>query len=192
MPDFARARIRTMRAQDCDRVVAMIAALSAHEGAPPPPMDARALTRYAFGSDPRFSGLVSDLDGEIVGYALYHDGFHIGRGRPGSLLMDLFVEPVARRHGIARALLGAVAKATLARGGDWITWQAHPRNAEALAFYEAIGARRYAAADYELAGPALDRLPNSQKTTDTISFLSGFSSRMRSARHGRPGSEGSP
>lgn len=147
--------IRPMIAADAERVVAMIAALSAHEGAPPPPMQAADLIGWSLGEDARFSAIVAEIDGTAIGYALFHDGFHIGRGRPGTLLMDLFVEPGFRRRRIARALLAAVARATLERGGDWITWQAHPRNAEALAFYESVGARRYAAADYELADTAL-------------------------------------
>lgn len=150
--------IRDMRPDDAHRVVSMIAALSAHEGAPPPPIDVPALLHWAFGDDPRFAGLVADRAGEIVGYALFHGGFHIGRGKPGSMMMDLFVEPQARRQGIARALLAAVADETLKRGGDWVTWQAHPRNDEALAFYDSIGARRFAAADYEIAGRALKKM----------------------------------
>ncbi|MEQ8585534.1 MAG: GNAT family N-acetyltransferase [Thalassobaculaceae bacterium] len=150
--------VRAMTAEDAGRVVEMIAALSAHEGAPPPPMDREALIGWSLGREARFSALVADIDGAVIGYALFHDGFHIGRGSPGTLLMDLFVEPAHRRRRVARALIAAVVRATVARGGDWITWQAHPRNVEALAFYESVGARRYAAADYELADKALDAI----------------------------------
>lgn len=150
--------IRAMQADDAARVMEMIAALSAHEGAPPPPMDAAALVRWSLGDDARFAAIVAETGGSIAGYALFHEGFHIGRGRPGSLLMDLYVDPPWRRRGIARSLLAAVARATVDRDGDWVTWQAHPQNVEALRFYQAVGARRYAAADYELAGPTLDRM----------------------------------
>lgn len=157
-PGGAGIQIRTMRADDAGRVVAMIAALSAHEGAPPPPMTEASLKRWSLGDDRRFAALVAEHDGAVVGYALFHDGFHVGRGTPGTLLMDLFVEPAHRRHGIARALLAAVGRETRARDGDWITWQAHPANTVALAFYDAVGARRFAAADYELADGSLRRL----------------------------------
>ena len=150
--------IRAMRKDDADRVIAMIAALSAHEGAPPPPLTAEELLRWSLGEDARFHALVAERGGIAVGYALFHDSFHIGRSRPGSVLMDLFVDRGHRRRGIARSLLAAVAQATQVRQGDWITWQAHPRNIEALAFYEAIGARRFAAADFELADRAMESL----------------------------------
>ena len=151
-------RIREMREEEAGRVIVMIAALSAHEGAPPPPLTAEELLRWSLGADARFHALVAVRGGNPVGYALFHDSFHIGRSRPGSVLMDLFVDRGHRRRGIARALLAAVAHATQERQGDWITWQAHPRNIEALAFYEAIGARRFAAADFELADGAMEGL----------------------------------
>ncbi|MDF1791515.1 MAG: GNAT family N-acetyltransferase [Thalassobaculaceae bacterium] len=155
--DTPDLRIRPMQVADADRVVAMVAALSAHEGAPPPPMDAASLVRWGLGEDARFSAIVAEWYGAVIGYALFHEGFHVGRGAPGTLLMDLFVERGHRRKGIARALLAAVARATVARQGDWITWQAHPRNTQALAFYDAIGARRFAAADFELADRTFSR-----------------------------------
>lgn len=159
--DDGGLRVRAMTAEDAGRVVEMIAALSAHEGAPPPPMDRKALVVWSLGEEARFSALVAEIGGAVIGYALFHDGFHIGRGRPGTLLMDLYVEPAHRRRRIARALIAEVARATVGRGGDWITWQAHPRNVEALTFYESIGARRYAAADYELADRAFDTIVES-------------------------------
>ncbi len=143
---------------DAASVVSLAAALSAHEGAPPPPLSADDLERWAFGARPRLTGLIAERGDRIVGYALYHDGFHIGHGRPGTFLMDLFVLPNARRKGVAKALLAAVARRTVDDEGSWIVWQAQPGNVEALAFYQAIGGRRYAAADFELAGDALSRV----------------------------------
>ena len=58
--------------------------------------------------------------------------------------------PFARRRGIGRALLQAVVEAARRRGGTWVVWQAHPANADALAFYRAVGAHRFRAADFEL------------------------------------------
>ena len=154
----AEATIRSMTAEDTPAVVEMAAALSTHEGAPPPPMTAADLRHWAFGARPRLVGLIAEWRSSLAGYALYHDGFHIGHGRPGTFLMDLFVRPEARRQGIASDLLKAVARATVENEGSWLVWQAHPANVEALAFYKAVGGRRYAAADFELAGAALSAL----------------------------------
>ena len=143
--------VRPIVADDAPALERMAAALSAHEGVEAPPFDAAAVRRWGFGPDRRFDGMVA-IDGtRTVGYALFHDGFHVGRGTPGVVLMDLYADPAVRRRGIGRALLQAVVEAARRRGGTWVVWQAHPDNAEALAFYRATGARRFRAADFELA-----------------------------------------
>ena len=59
---------------------------------------------------------------------------------------------------MARPQLAAVGRACLDRGGEWLTWQSLPENAEAVAFYQRIGGRRYRAANFELSGSNLDFL----------------------------------
>ena len=101
--------VRPMVVGDASEVARMAAALSAHEGAAPPPFDAATIERWAFGPDRRFDGLVAMADNRHVGYALFHDAFHVGQGAPGLFLMDLYTDPVARRQGVGRALVDAVA-----------------------------------------------------------------------------------
>ena len=76
----------------------------------------------------------------------------------GLHMIDLFVEPSYRRLGLGRRMLAALAKICVERDATWITWQCLPSNAEAMAFYEDIGGRRFNAANFELAGPNLVRL----------------------------------
>lgn len=142
--------VRPMHPDDAPELARMAAELSAHEGAPPPPFDAGTVRRWGFGPDRRFDGVVAVADGQTAGYALFHDGFHVGRGSPGLVLMDLYTAPEARRRGVGRALMAAVTDAARQRGGGWVVWQVHPDNTEALAFYRALGGRRYRAADFEL------------------------------------------
>lgn len=142
--------VRPIVPEDAPEVARMAAALSAHEGQPPPPFDADTVGRWGFGGDRRFDGVVAIEGGRPVGYALFHDGFHVGRGSPGLVLMDLYTEPAMRRRGIGQALMAAVADAARRRAGTWVVWQVHPDNPEGLAFYRSIGARRYRAADFEL------------------------------------------
>ncbi len=142
--------VRPMTPDDAAEVARMAGELSAHEGVAAPPFDADSVHRWGFGPDRRFDGVVAELGGHVVGYALYHDGFHVGRGTPGLVLMDLYAEPSARRRGVGRALMAAVGAAARRRGGTWVVWQVHPDNVEGLAFYRAIGGRRYRAADFEL------------------------------------------
>jgi ribosomal protein S18 acetylase RimI-like enzyme len=142
--------VRAMTPDDAPAIARMAHALSAHEGTGPPPFDAGAVRRWGFGPDRRFDGYVAEVGDRIAGYALFHDGFHVGQGTPGLMLMDLYTDPAVRRRGVGRALMAAVADAARQRGGTWVVWQVHPDNLEGLAFYRALGARRYRAADFEL------------------------------------------
>lgn len=156
--------IRPGTPSDGERVAEMAAALSAHEGEPPPPFDAEVFRRFGFGDGRRFESLVVEVAGEfdrgggLVGYVLFSNLFHVGLGAPGLHMIDLFVEPSMRRLGLGRRMLAALAKICVERDATWITWQCLPSNAEAMAFYEDVGGRRFNAADFELAGPNLMRL----------------------------------
>lgn len=142
--------VRSIRPEDASDLARMAAALSAHEGAGPPPFDADTVRRWGFGPDRRFDGVVAIVAHRTVGYALFHDGFHVGRGAPGLVLMDIYTESSERLRGIGRALMQAVSAAARQRDGNWVAWQAHPGNVDALAFYRAVGGHRYRAADFEL------------------------------------------
>lgn len=151
--------IRAGDPSDGERMAEMAAALSAHEGEPPPPFDAETFRRFGFGPERRFESLVVEIaDGELVGYVLFSNLFHVGLGAPGLHMIDLFVEPRFRRHGLGRGMLGALARICREREATWITWQCLPSNTEAMAFYQDIGGRRFNAASFELAGVNLARL----------------------------------
>lgn len=55
------------------------------------------------------------------------------------ILNDLFVEPAHRRHGIARALMGAAVDFARAEGAASITLKTQVTNAPARALYESLG-----------------------------------------------------
>jgi len=133
----------------------MVAALSAHEGEPPSPFDADSFRRYGFGAERRFDLILAEDQGQVIGYALSCDSFHIGVGTPGLHMIDLFVEPPRRRSGAGLRLVGALSRICLERGGPWIIWQCQPGNVEVLKFYDRINGRPFAAANFDLAGDAL-------------------------------------
>ena len=147
--------IRVARPSDGERVAEMAAALSAHEGEPPPPFGPDVFRRYGFGPGRRFDTLLAEARGDVIGYVLFCDSFHIGLGAPGLHMIDLFVETEHRGSGAGRRLVGALSRVCLERGGTWLTWQCLPSNQVALTFYERIGARRFTAANFELSEDAL-------------------------------------
>lgn len=59
--------------------------------------------------------------------------------RSAWLVRDLYVRPVARRHGVARALLEVVADEAAASGAHRLSLQTESDNARALELYARIG-----------------------------------------------------
>lgn len=151
-------RVRALLEKDAERIAEMAAALSAHEGMPPPPFAAKDVIRYGFGEQKRFDGIVVEDDSDLIGYTIFINSFNIGLGTPGLHMLDLYVEDRARGTGAGRALIGAVAAETIARGGSWVVWQSLPTNAVAIEFYHHIGSRQYQAADFELSGTTLTEM----------------------------------
>jgi len=84
-------------------------------------------------------GLVAEgEDGRVVGFA--HLVFHPSTWARTEYcyLEDLFVDPGARRSGVAGALLDATYAEADRRGAEKVYWQTEARNREARAFYERI------------------------------------------------------
>src|SRR5262249_13863674 len=77
---------------------------------------------------------------EPVGYALFHDAYEPAYAARGVYLCDLFVTAHARRHGIGRALVAAVAQDAERRGRSYVWWVSRPWSAEAHALYRGMGA----------------------------------------------------
>ena len=94
-----------------------------------------------FGPDPAASCHVAELDGEVVGFALWYRTFSTWTGRPGMWLEDLFVRPAARGTGLGKALLKELARVCVARGWTRYEWWVLDWNTPAQGFYASLGAR---------------------------------------------------
>jgi ribosomal protein S18 acetylase RimI-like enzyme len=97
--------------------------------------------RDGFGERAAFAGVVAELDRQVVGYALYHDGYETDRGRRLVHLIDLYVQTASRRRGVGRALMNRVSELGRQRGAEIMVWSVYKPNALASAFYERLGAR---------------------------------------------------
>ena len=58
-------------------------------------------------------------------------------------IVDLWVDPAARRGGIGRALMGEAAARCRAKGGRALIWAVFTPNKLAIDFYERLGADFY-------------------------------------------------
>lgn len=76
-------------------------------------------------------------DGHIAGHALWFRTFSTFLGRTGIWLEDIYVRPTHRRQGHAAALMADLRNRTDGR----VEWEVLDWNADAMAFYERLGAR---------------------------------------------------
>lgn len=114
--------------------------------------------RDGWGANPVFEALIAELDGEPVGFALTFRNYSTWEGRSGLFVEDLYVTPEARKHGVGRALLSAVARRAVERGCRRVDLNVLNWN-PARAFYDRIGFRQMEEwLPYRLTGDALSAL----------------------------------
>jgi len=93
-----------------------------------------------FGAAPAAEALLAEIDGAPVGFALFFSNFSTWTGRRGLYLEDLYVTPEARGRGVGTALLRHLAGLAVDRGCARFEWSVLDWNADAIAFYRAMGA----------------------------------------------------
>jgi GNAT superfamily N-acetyltransferase len=80
------------------------------------------------------------LFGEKPAAALFFTNFSTFLAQPGLYLEDLYVKPPYRHLGIGRALLKRLAQLAVERGHGRFDWSVLDWNANAIGFYEKLGA----------------------------------------------------
>jgi GNAT superfamily N-acetyltransferase len=102
------------------------------------------LRPHLFGPRPVAEALVAEVDVEgrpvVVAFALFFTNFSTFLGQPGLYLEDLYVQPAHRGHGIGGALLRRLGALAVERGCGRFEWSVLDWNANAIAFYEKMGA----------------------------------------------------
>ncbi len=150
--------IRPARVEDAGAIAAMANELNVFEGKPGDVYSGELVEAQAFGAVPLFSVLVAEADGELVGYAFFHDSYNPEIAAPEVWLHDVFVREHARSRGVGRRLMAAVARATLARGASTLCWGVLSANRRARAFYADLGAKDEDTRILELDGDPLRAL----------------------------------
>lgn len=89
---------------------------------------------------PALFGHVAEVDGVIVGMALWFLNYSTWRGQHGIYIEDLYVRPAFRGLGLGRALLSALAEICVDRGYPRLDWMVLDWNAPALDFYRGVEA----------------------------------------------------
>jgi len=101
---------------------------------------AEKLHPHLFGQRPAAEALVGEVDGEVVAFALFFTNFSTFLAQPGLYLEDLYVQPAHRGRGIGQALLQRLGALAVQRGCGRFEWSVLDWNANAIRFYERMGA----------------------------------------------------
>jgi GNAT superfamily N-acetyltransferase len=139
----ARPRNLTVRLateQDADAILGMARELAAAVEDPPPPADAARLRENALGAGRWCDCFIAIRGDAPIAYALACRGFEAHTGQRRLWLGDLYVRPAARRGGVARALMAAVARHALDLGCTAVYWELWRKNAAGEAFYRGLAA----------------------------------------------------
>ena len=133
--------VRPVRPDDVPALVALVRELADYEKA----LHEVALTEQQladclFGPAPALFGHVAEVEGEVVGLALWFLNFSTWRGTHGIYLEDLYVRPEHRGAGLGRELLRTLAALCVERGYSRLEWSVLDWNTPSIEFYRAAGA----------------------------------------------------
>jgi GNAT superfamily N-acetyltransferase len=131
--------IRDATRDDLQAIVALVRALADFEKLPGPDAAAEARLVDDFERE-RFKVLVAELDGRVVGFALYFMTYSTFLGRPSLYLEDLFVLREARRLGIGTAFFRRLIEMAKDLGCGRFEWTVLDWNEAAQNFYRSLGA----------------------------------------------------
>lgn len=134
-------RVRRAAPPDVRAMVALVHELARYERAPDEcHLDDEHLRAALFGPRPALFGHVAEVDGTVVGLALWFLSFSTWRGVHGIYLEDLVVAPSHRGRGLGRDLLSTLAAVCARHGYARLEWAVLDWNTPATDFYRALGA----------------------------------------------------
>ncbi|GAA0607239.1 hypothetical protein GCM10009416_50280 [Craurococcus roseus] len=121
----------------------------------------RDIERELVGHAGRVDILLAFEGGMLAGFATSATLFPVGGVEAFTYVQQVYVGRAARRLGVARRLMAAVARAAQDRGCRRLEWATSVDNTTARALYDGLGAAGTEKVQYVLEGDALDRLARS-------------------------------
>jgi len=155
--------IREAKISDVPAIYQLIIDLAVYEKEPDAVIaTADEIKENLFGANPVAFCHVAEVDGKVVGIAIWFLNYSTWLGKAGLYLEDLFVNPDYRGKGLGLELMKTLAKLCIDRGYERFQWWVLDWNEPSINFYKAIGAE---AMDewtvYRLSGNALKSFADS-------------------------------
>ena len=152
---MSAVRVRPARPVEAAILAEMANDLNDYVGIHGRPFTPERIRAHGFGPQAAFTPWVAELDGTVVGYVFFSQGYNTDVAAQAMWLHDLFVAPAARRRGVGYALMAAMAAETVRAGAVSLEWGVHAANTGALEFYRRLGA---SGAEVRIMGVDGDRL----------------------------------
>ena len=133
--------IRPAVPADAPAIVQLVRDLAEYERAPEEAVATGSqLHDVLFGPQAAVFCDVAEVEGEVVGMAVWFLSFSTWLGRHGIYLEDLYVTPSRRGDGHGKALLATLARRCVERGYGRLEWSVLDWNTPAIDFYLGLGA----------------------------------------------------
>lgn len=150
--------IREAKVEDFQVIYELIVELAIYEKEPDAVVaSVEDIKENLFGTNPVAYCHVAEVDGQVVGIAIWFLNYSTWLGKAGLYLEDLFVKPEFRGSGLGLSLMKTLAQVCVDRGYERFQWWVLDWNEPSINFYKSIGAE---AMDewtvYRLSGSALN------------------------------------
>ncbi len=132
--------IRRAVAEDCPRLLELIRELATYERAPDEVTVSLAhFEESGFGQHPVWWGFVAEIDGVVVGFAIYYIRYSTWKGRR-MYLEDILITEEMRGKGIGSRLFDRLIEEAREKQLNGIVWQVLEWNEPAINFYRKYNA----------------------------------------------------
>jgi GNAT superfamily N-acetyltransferase len=129
-------KIRIAKKEDCLRLLELINELALYEKAPQEvTVTLQEFEDAGFGNQPVWKAFVAEIDGLIIGFALYYIRYSTWKGSR-LYLEDLIVTEALRGRGIGKLLFDRLIVEAKELGFNGMVWQVLDWNEPALNFYK--------------------------------------------------------
>lgn len=164
---MSQAIIRPAAEQDTDLILHFVRELAIYEKAEHEVLATpEHVRRTLFCANPSVFGLICEVHGKPIGFAVYFFNYSTWQGLHGLYLEDLYVTPDARGHGAGKALLQHLAQIAVERNCGRFEWSVLDWNTPSIEFYDSLGALpQNEWIRYRMTGQALQALAQGKAAT---------------------------
>jgi len=138
---YSLCMIRVAVKEDAPRILQLIKDLAEYEKAP---LEANAtleqIEETIFSANPSAFCHVAEVEGQVIGIAIWFLNYSTWLGKPGMYLEDLYIDPAYRGQGHGMVFLKTLAKICVERRYERFQWWVLDWNEPSIEFYKSIGA----------------------------------------------------